>query len=132
MSIVRSIARTGARSSAALRHSVRPVCTAVTSGKTGVFPDAPSPMQVCCTYFLAHALDAFVILVEFGPTTRFGLSRGRQSWLAASLHVVAPRGCEEFSVVYTDRALNHMSEPFKKVRFGSFSHQHHIAHAARA
>jgi len=37
----------------------------VTSGATGVFPDAPSPMQ-------------------------------------------------EFSVVYTDRALNHMSDPFKK------------------
>lgn len=40
--------------------------TKVTGGSTGVFPQAPSPLQ-------------------------------------------------EFSVVYTDRALNHMSEPFKKV-----------------
>ena len=51
----------------ALRLVVRPLSTApVTSGATGVYPDAPSPLQ-------------------------------------------------EFSVVYTDRALNHMSEPFKKV-----------------
>ena len=56
-----------ARRLPALRMAIRPLSTApVTSGATGVFPDAPSPLQ-------------------------------------------------EFSVVYTDRALNHMSEPFKKV-----------------
>eukprot|EP00310_Coccolithus_braarudii_P026092 CAMPEP_0183340262 /NCGR_PEP_ID=MMETSP0164_2-20130417/6873_1 /TAXON_ID=221442 /ORGANISM="Coccolithus pelagicus ssp braarudi, Strain PLY182g" /LENGTH=415 /DNA_ID=CAMNT_0025510377 /DNA_START=18 /DNA_END=1265 /DNA_ORIENTATION=+ len=61
------LAHASARVSAStLRICARPLSTAVTSGTTGVFPLAPSPLQ-------------------------------------------------EFSVVYTDRALNHMSEPFKKV-----------------
>lgn len=47
----------------------RPLASAVTSGKTGVYADAPSPLQ-------------------------------------------------EFSVVYTDRALNHMSQPFQQVMLG--------------
>merc|ERR1719198_2349700 len=46
-------------------HHARHFCAPVTSGSTGVYPAAPSPLQ-------------------------------------------------EFSVVYTDRALNHMSDPFKK------------------
>ena len=49
---------------AAVSHA-RHFCAPVTSGATGVYPAAPSPLQ-------------------------------------------------EFSVVYTDRALNHMSDPFKK------------------
>jgi len=51
---------------AVVANYVRAMASAPTSGATGVFPDAPSPLQ-------------------------------------------------EFSVVYTDRALNHMSEPFKNV-----------------
>ena len=34
---------------------------------------------------------------------------------ATSVYPEAPRPLQEFSVVYTDRALNHMSAPFKKV-----------------
>jgi len=34
---------------------------------------------------------------------------------ATSVYPDAPSPLQEFSVVYTDRALNHMSEPFKKV-----------------
>jgi len=48
----------------AAAQQLRHYCAPVTSGATGVFPEAPSPLQ-------------------------------------------------EFSVVYTDRALNHMSDPFK-------------------
>ena len=31
-----------------------------------------------------------------------------------AIYAEAPSPLQEFSVVYTDRALNHMSEPFKK------------------
>ena len=55
----------------------------VTSGATGVYPDAPSPLQ-------------------------------------------------EFSVVYTDRALNHMSEPFKKVMLDMGSILKEVYHAESA
>ena len=34
---------------------------------------------------------------------------------ATGVYPAAPSPLQEFSVVYTDRALNHMSEPFKKV-----------------
>jgi len=60
------LAARGAPAASAMRMCARPLSTAMTSSATGVFPQAPSPLQ-------------------------------------------------EFSVVYTDRALNHMSEPFKKV-----------------
>jgi len=56
--------RSATPSFAAVQHA-RHFCAPVTSGATGVYPAAPSPLQ-------------------------------------------------EFSVVYTDRALNHMSDPFKK------------------
>ena len=72
-SMLRSALRPAGAAARATRpalHTAMRACasavTKVTGGSTGVFPQAPSPLQ-------------------------------------------------EFSVVYTDRALNHMSEPFKKV-----------------
>merc|ERR1719174_3030426 len=63
-SFARARASSFAVSSSSLQRT-RHFCAPVTSGATGVYPAAPSPLQ-------------------------------------------------EFSVVYTDRALNHMSDPFKK------------------
>ena len=38
---------------------------------------------------------------------------------ATSVYPEAPSPLQEFSVVYTDRAMNHMSKPFCKVRPGA-------------
>jgi len=69
-----------------VRSCARQLCTSlrpVTSGATGVYSDAPSPLQ-------------------------------------------------EFSVVYTDRALNHMSEPFKKVMLDMNDILKEVYHAEHA